>query len=136
MIKISASDAKLSNGRKGFTLVELLMTAAILAYVLCGILALFVNCMFLNEGNRNSSIAIGHAQFALEEKKNTAFASITSETWNTAAISAKGLAPLIGESIGIVVSGVEPKDVNVTVTWRDRNLRNRSVNLRTLITEL
>lgn len=133
MIKIPAS--------KGFTLAELLMTAAILAYVLCGILALFINCIFLNEGNRNLSIAIGHAQFALEEMKNTAFASIQTSVppWNTATINAKGLVPLIGESINIAVSvpgpGVELKDVNVTVAWRDRNLRDRNVSLRTLITE-
>jgi type II secretory pathway pseudopilin PulG len=122
-------------GCKGFSLAELLLAAAILSYVLCAILALFVNCMFLNQGNRNLSIAVGHAQFALEEKKNTAFASIQSETWNTATINAKGLTPLMGEWINSTVTGLEPKDVNVTVTWRDQNLRNRSVSLNTLITE-
>jgi Tfp pilus assembly protein PilV len=123
------------NKKLGFTLSELLMSAAILAYVFTALILLFINAGFLNEANRNKTIAVTHAQYALEEIKNTNFSSIADATWNSPTIVSKGLVPLNNESINIVVTGVEPKDVQVTVNWRDRRLRNRSVSFETLITE-
>jgi len=123
------------NKKLGFTLSELLMSAAILAYVFSALILLFINAGFLNEANRNKTIAVSHAQFTLEEVKNTLFADIASATWNSATIVSKGLVSLNNESINIVVTGTEPKDVRVTVNWRDRRLRNRNVSFETLITE-
>ncbi len=96
---------------------------------------LFINCIFLNESSRNLSVAISHAQFAQEETKNTVFASIANATWDNAAITSKGLTPLNNESVAIRVTGTEPKDVNATVYWKDRGVRDRSVTLETMITE-
>jgi len=121
--------------RRAFTLTELLLAAAILAFALTGLLMIFINCIFLNDANRNLTIAFTHAQFAMEEIKNTDFASIASQTWNNATIISKGLVPLNSESIIITVTGTEPLDVLVTVNWKDRGVRDRSTVLRTLITE-
>jgi prepilin-type N-terminal cleavage/methylation domain-containing protein len=123
------------NKKLGFTLSELLVSAAILSFVFSALLLLFINAGFLNEANRNKTIAVSHAQFALEEVKNTLFTDIASATWNSATIVSKGLVPLNNESINIVVTGTKPKDVRVTVNWRDRRLRNRNVSFETLITE-
>jgi len=71
----------------------------------------------------------------MEEVKNLTFATIASQAWNTADISARGLNPLDTEAIVITVTGVEPKDVLITVTWRDRNIINRTISMETLITE-
>ena len=123
-------------GRKeGFTLSEVLISAAILAFVFSALILLFINAGFLNEANRNKTVAVTHAQYALEEIKNTPFGNIVNATWNSATIVSKGLVPLNNESINIVVTGTGPKDVLVTVNWRDRRLRNRSVSFETLITE-
>lgn len=126
---------KLSN--KGFSLSELILAAAILAFAMAGILAIFVNCIFLNTSNTNLSIAAGHAQYALESVKNTNFTSIQSQAWDNTTVTSKGLTPLDSESIGINIDNSNPKVLNVatTVSWKDRGTRNRSFTLTTLIAE-
>lgn len=123
----------------GFTLAELLLAAAILAFALVSLLALFINCIFLNDTNRNLSIAIGHAQYAMEEIKNTAFGSIIASyngtCWNSATIESRGLIALTNESVCFQITGTTLLDAVVTVNWRDRGLRDRSTTLETLITE-
>ena len=140
----------------GFTLSELLLAAAILVFVLAGLLALFLNCSVLNEANRNLTVATSHAQYVMEEIKNeSGLANIknkinTEGTWDVNTIINKGLQALPSESIAICCcsppcSGTNPcvscpatgdlLGVSVTVTWRDRRLRNRNTNLVTLIAE-
>lgn len=136
----------------GFTLLELLLALGILAVVLTGLLAFFVNLLFLNEGNRNLTTAITHAQFIMEEIREAATTDFlnlenrinppTSE-WNLstdAEFSARNLTRLNSETI--VTSFVanppppprNPLEVVVTVFWRDRGLRDRQLELRTLFT--
>ena len=125
--------------RKGFTLPELLLAAAILAFVLCGLLVLFINCVFLNEANRNSTVALSHAQYVMEDIKNTDFYSIKTKIdngdwdWATPGITARGLNPLPNESIDTSHGSTDnPLEVAVTVTWQDRRQRQRQAGLRTL----
>lgn len=125
---------------KGFTLPELLLAAAILVFVLAGLLLLFINCIFLNQANRNLTIATSHAQYVLEDVKHTSFDDISTDInngvwdWDATDITNAGLTALTGESIDTQVSGVDPIGVSVTVSWNDRGLRARNIELRTLIT--
>lgn len=123
---------------KGLTLAELLFALAILAFVLTGLLALFTNCIFLNETNRNLSIATSHAQYVMEEIKSTNFSSIVAaynkKSWDSATITSKGLVALPNERICMSVTGNDPLRVVVTDTWSGRGQRTSSVELRTLIT--
>jgi len=52
---------------RGFTLPELLIAAMIFAFAASGILAMFINCAFLDQANRNKSIAAIHAEFIIED---------------------------------------------------------------------
>lgn len=128
---------RLSN--KGFTLPELLLAVTILVITLAGVLTFFIKCVFLNEANRNLCIASSHAQFVMEDIKNTDFSSIMTNInagywdWNAATINSNGLTALRNESIDTQGSGVEPVDVAVTVSWQDRSGRDRSTSLETLI---
>lgn len=129
--------------KKGFTLAELLLAAAILAFVFSGVLLVFINCVFLNEASRNLTVAVSHAEFALEEIKSRDFSNISagSTTWNSSIIAPKGLIPLGAEILTITVINTDsddihsPKDSNVTVNWEDRGIRDRSLTLETLLTE-
>ena len=120
-----------------------MLAAAILAFVLCGLLALFVYCIFLNESNRNLSIAMNHAQYIIEEIRNTPFSQIESGinngNWDldVDAIGADpySLTALNNESIdaGVSQSG-DPLGISITVGWDDRRQRSRSITLQTLLT--
>ncbi|MDP2941112.1 MAG: hypothetical protein Q8N85_02500 [Candidatus Omnitrophota bacterium] len=127
----------------GLTLAELLLAAAILAFVLTGLAALFVNCIFLNEANRNLAIATSHAQYIAEEIRNTAFSSaesaINNGAWNLDSAQLRAapydLAALNSESIAAsVFESGNPLGVAVTVNWLDRNSRWMNTELRTRLT--
>jgi hypothetical protein len=129
---------------KAVTLTELLLAAAILAFVICGLILLFVNCSFLNEANRNLTVAMSHAQYIMEEIRNTTFGqieqNIDNDNWDLDedAISSApySLSALNNEFVdtGVTQSG-DPLGVSVSVSWNDRRQRPRSVVLNTLLTD-
>lgn len=125
---------------RGFTLAELLISTLILAFALTQVLVLFMNCVASNENSRNLSSAISHAEFVLEDIRNTTFSSvatgITNGTWNyadAAAVTTAGLSALKGESIATQSSGTNPLDVTVTVGWQNHGGGAKTKSLRTLI---
>lgn len=69
---------KLLNKRavKGFTLIEVLIAVAILAFCLCGLLATYVNMFFLTSLLRDSTLATSAVQAKLEEVRSTDFACL------------------------------------------------------------
>ena len=128
---MSASD-------KGFTLIESLLALLIMLFSITAIFPIFINSTFLNVANSNLTVAISHAQYALEEKKEMNFISIPigTETWDSGKIISKGLIPLNSETVAITVtnSGSYMKDIIATVSWRGRGIINRNIALETLIT--
>lgn len=126
--------------QKAFTLVELLVVVAILAYSLSAILATFSNTVALNEMSRNLTTATTHAEYILENIRSTSVFSniatnISSGTWNWSAstVSTNGLNALNNESITTTSSGSNPLTVTVTVSWNDLQGRSRSKSLQTMI---
>jgi Tfp pilus assembly protein PilW len=127
-------------GKKGVTLVELILAAAILAFAITGVLGVFTNCLILNTTNKDLTIASSHAQYVLEKIRNTAFTglqdAIESGTWNytSSTINATNLTALSGETITTVPGySTDPLEVNVTVSWRDQFNRSRNETFTTLI---
>ncbi len=124
---------------RGFALYELMLSAVILAFTLSALLVFYTRCLFMDESNRNLTTAISHSQYAMEEFRNKSFASISSEAWDSAAISAKGMPPLNNETINITVNkpaiGSEPLTIIVIINWRDRGALNRNIMLESLISE-
>ena len=127
----------------GFTLAEVILAAAILVFALAGLLFLFISCMLLNESSRNRSIAITHAQFVLEEIKNTNFDVIETNinagnwNWDEAEIENENLPVLKSEAIETTVSASgDPAGVLVTVSWQDRLGAYRNITLNSLFTDI
>ena len=113
----------------------------IVAFAVTALLSVFINNIFLSMANRDLTIAISHAQYALEYAKSKNFYNIVTETvttatWNNSSMTYNKLVPLDAESIVITVS--EPhlylKDVIATVNWQERGIFNRSITLETEIT--
>ena len=127
---------------RGFTLSELLLAAAILVFVLAGLLALFINCLLLNEANRNLTVATAHAQYIMEQIKDTDFSQVETKInlgdWDLDASEIESapynLTALSNENIDTIVSqSGNPLGISVTVQWDDRPGRFRSAQLDTLI---
>jgi len=130
---------------KGFTLSELLLAAAILAFVLVGLLALFINCLALNDSNRNLTVAATHAQYIMEQIKDACEqdftqveANINNGNWdlNGSQIQTApyNLPALNNETINTnVTHSGNPLGLSVVVSWTDATGRSRSTQLDTLI---
>ena len=119
----------------GFTLPELLMGAMIFGFSLSVILYAFIGCISLNETSRNLTKATQHAQFVLEEMRNTAFANVSSNissgtwNWDASEIAGQGLEALNAEVITVTSLGTTVLDITITVTWYDSQRRSRSLTL-------
>ena len=130
-------------GVSGFTLIEILFTVGILAFCICGLLVIFINCLFLNEINRNLTVAMTHTQYIMEDIRDSDFTNLESsiETteswdWNEADIVSHNLVALSNESIDTdVFQSGNPLGVSVRIDWTDRRGRPRFSELQTLITD-
>jgi len=127
---------------KGLSLTELMLAASILAAVLCGLILLFVNCLMLNEANRNLLSAVTHAEYVMEEIRDANFSFVeslvTSGTWDWTEtnLESENLIPLVEESIDAsVFQSGDPLGVLVTVNWKDNGGRDRVAQITTLITD-
>jgi len=97
--------------QRGFSLIELLISTLVVGVVIPAIVYVFIACIFLNETSRSTNIAMGHAQFVMEDirsqNKAVVLANINNGTWNwnAAAINAHGLSALHTETIQTTAIG-------------------------------
>lgn len=129
---------------RGVTLAEAVLAAAVMVFVMSGILGFFIHCSLLNEGNCNSSVAMDHAQYIMEEIRDTTFSQIQSNINNgiwdlNATVLANApynLVVLNNEFIDTeVFQAGDPLGFSVTVIWNDRKQRARNIAFRTLLTD-
>lgn len=127
---------------RGFTLLELMIGAAVLIIALVTLIAAYVGCFTLNESARNLTIAINDGQSVMEEirDRNNTF-NITQEDWTNWASqdppNGGGCNSLDNESIIVTYpsgTGASPLEILVTVNWTEKG-RSRSTQLTTLLTE-
>lgn len=130
--------------RKSLTLAEVLVAILFLVVVLSGLLMLFVNCMLLNEANRNLTVAVSHAHYIMEEIRGEDFSlvetKINNGDWDLDAaelsVAPYHLTALDNETID---TGVEATgnllEVETRVDWQDRRQRARTISLKTYLTD-
>jgi len=104
--------------KTGFTLLELMITTAIILIAILGLLLGFYNCIVLNELNKQQTIAVNDARYCLEEVKALSYDNIDS-------YSPPALTNLNNENITKQVTeiedGLKRVTINVSWTWRQRN---------------
>ncbi len=111
---------KVSATENGFTLAELLVSAAILGIVITGIMVSYIRCMELNEVSQNKSLALKAARSRLELIKVTPFANLVA-TYNAVAFNVTGFN---GKGVSYVTV-VDAKNlrIRVSVSWKQKNNR-------------
>ena len=133
--------SKTSKAKKSFTLTELLLTAGLIVFALSSLLLFFLGNIFLNEANRYLTVAVTHAQYVMEEIKNTNFNNVESKInngdwdWRPSAIESQGCNALSNETIDPGVTGTGLLDITVTVKWQEWGGRERTTALETLLAQ-
>lgn len=116
---------KINSTQKGFTLVEVLVSAAMLVIVVLGVSQLFVYCSLLTDTSGNLTIAMSEAQSKMDEIRNSTYSTIATNyasggssgnTFDLTQTTGKG-------AIYIDSSNTSLLQVKITVSWRDRNRR-------------
>jgi len=105
---------------RSFTLVELLIAAAILVLSLSGILVSYLACLELAEMSKNSSTALHEVKSKLEEIQNTVFnqikATYDNATFTLAGFNGMGVSYVDDSNLDLLL-------INVVFCWRQPNGR-------------
>lgn len=120
---------------KGFTLAELLVSAYILLVGICGTFLLYIDCMNATQFAWDSTVAVTHAQYVLEEMQNKSdLFGIVGTDWNKWA-EKQELKSLPGESFNVIFPDPQanPLSIQVRVQWQRKNAAN-SIALSTILT--
>ena len=116
----------MKSSSKGVTLLELMISVAILLIVISGLFVTFVYCILMNESNNNLVKAANDAQYVLEQVKGLDYDSIST-------YSAPEFSNLPSETINLSrVPGSQITEVTVNVNWVERQ-RQRNFQLSTRI---
>ncbi len=142
-----------TESKKGFSLFEVLVAAAIFAFAMAGILPVFIKCGLLDQTNRNKGISATHAEAIMEDimeymrNHETSDLQLNLATWNLNTVAAIGsqlgctlpyVYPCVldNESITTTYSDADPVNhpplITVTVQWNNKLQTNaRTLTLRT-----
>jgi prepilin-type N-terminal cleavage/methylation domain-containing protein len=130
MIKIKRLLKRISGKTSGFTLVELLLAAAILAFCLCGLMAVYVQMFVVTDLSRDFTIATNTMQGALERVKSMSLANITDLHNTTFNVMGYNGTRVIGRGVYQIADVVDSqtgatygdlKLVRAVVSFRSRN---------------
>ena len=102
-------------GKRGFTLLEVMITLTLFTLAVIAILNAINTGLFGSGDVENIRAALNVAQARMEQIRNTPLASVVNS-----GPTADTNFPNLSVSVTGIVSGADPKQVNVTVTWHVR----------------
>ncbi len=115
----------------GFSLLELMIAAAVLIIAISGILAIFTNLLSLNENSRKLTLAITAAEDKMEEIRDANFSTIYA-AYNGANFEPGAFDVSDGEG-NVYIDNTDPNllEVCVSVSWRGRanRITGEDINL-------
>lgn len=116
---------------KGFTLLELMVTAAVLVIAITGLLALFTGLSSLNENSKNISLAMTACQDKMEEIRDSDFSTLYT-IYNGANFNPAGFPAADAKgNVSIINTNPDLLEICISVSWRERSNRiiGEDVNL-------
>lgn len=106
----------------GFTLIEVMLAAAILAIVVCGILATYISCFELISTSRNFTFAVNAAQRKIEEIRDYNFSQIYPD-YNNQSFAVDEISAGSRGVVYVDDSNPDLLEVTISVCWRQRENR-------------
>ena len=124
-------------GRRGFTLIEVVMTIGIFAITTVALIGFYITVSVLNESSRNVTRAMADARAVLEGIRNSSasgLAAVTGTNWTSWAMN-NNLDSLDQEAVSVAYANpaADPLNVTVRVNWSERG-RARTAVVNTLVT--
>ncbi|MBI4335816.1 MAG: hypothetical protein HY589_04090 [Candidatus Omnitrophica bacterium] len=107
------------NTRDGLTLIEVLISAAVLAGVLVSVISVYMICFELTYTSRNMTFAVNGAQLKMEEIRDHDFYKINDD-YNNADFTVRELPA--GANRGVIYvdnSNPDLLEVAISVSWRE-----------------
>ena len=120
------------HNQKGFTLVEIMVSAGILSIVIVGIMQLYIYTSVLAELAGDKITAINEIQSKMDEIRNTSFSSIatTYPSGTTFALPSQ----LTGNGvITLDASNSDILGVTITATWTNKKGRGSTITLESKV---
>lgn len=139
----------MKHGAGGFTLIEVVLAAAIFAVAVLGVFGAFLGASALTEGSRNLTQAVEDARTVMDRMRSDLqsstdvatfvanFPTTTYETWFENQQTAEAAFTNLGDEAVDVTYGDatdDPLEVTVEITWQERGGRERSTTLQTQMT--
>ena len=118
-------------GKKGITLIELVVAFALFSGGSVAVIYMLSACMFADTHLEQSIIAVNLANERMEEIKNTAFASISSGSETGSSI---GFSVFDNRVVTVTNTAADLKDVKVEVQWTQKG-GQQSVAVETYIAD-
>lgn len=131
MIKRNTHDARRTM-KKGFTLLEVLISLIILVVGVIAIIWAFSSGIFASTDVENVDLALNIAQANMETIKDKAFADIDTDIEISSLVSNQGFSDFT--VTGDVAEGNNPMQVDVTVAWNVKGGQT-NVTLTTLVVD-
>ena len=117
--------------KSGLSLVELMVSAAILAFCLCSLLASYIGSLALGNTARNYTLAVNAAQDRIEELRNSGYDNVHEGTavsvpvgfTNSTGMMRTDVYSLATVNNFVNITYGDLKSIRVVVCWKDKGNR-------------
>lgn len=130
----------LVKSKAGFSLVEMMIAMAILAFGLMGIAAMQINSMRGSQGSRDLTRAVEAAQGQIEQLSRLNWSDLPTGTWTTPVASTSTIDGsveqidqiyMVDQRVSDVIAD-QTRSIDVRVSWTDPRRGDRTYTLTTM----